>query len=269
MLAAQAVQLRQHLGRGHLLAVQGDDVAVFVFDVEVFGLVGCRFRRHGPAPHRFLGFRARVFQVAAFERDVQQVGVHRVRRAAVLVLHVDLDAGDFRVLQQLLTRQQVPLAPRGDDLDVRLQRVRAQLEAHLVVALAGRAVRHGVGAGFVGDLDQALGDQRTRDRRAQQVFAFVDGVGAEHREHEVAHEFFAHVVDVDVFRLDAELQRLGARRFQLFTLAQVGGEGDDFALVVILQPFQDDGGIEAARVGEDYFFNVAHGSSSERRGECR
>ncbi len=82
-----------------------------------------------------------------------------------------------------------------------LQRVGAELEAHLVVALAGRAVRDGVGAGLACDLDQALGDQRARDRGAEQVFAFVDGVGAEHREHEVAHELFAQVVDEDVLGL--------------------------------------------------------------------
>ena len=33
-----------------------------------------------------------------------------------------------------------------------------QLEAHLVVAFAGRAVRHGVGFFRPGDLDHALGD---------------------------------------------------------------------------------------------------------------
>jgi hypothetical protein len=92
-------------------------------------------------------------------------------------------------------------------------------------------VRDGVGAGFVGDFDQALGDQRTRDRGAEQVFAFVDGIRAEHREHEVAREFLAHVVDVDVFRLDAELDGLRARRLEFLALAEVGGEGDDLAAI--------------------------------------
>ena len=41
---------------------------------------------------------------------------------------------------------QVPFAPGRDDLDVRLQRVIGQLEAHLVVALAGGAMGDGVGA---------------------------------------------------------------------------------------------------------------------------
>jgi hypothetical protein len=70
------------------------------------------------------------------------------------------------------------------------------------------------------DLDQALGDQRPRDRGAEQVFAFVDGVAAEHREDEIAHEFLAQVVDEDVLRLDAQLQRLGARRLQFLALAR-------------------------------------------------
>jgi hypothetical protein len=90
--------------------------------------------------------------------------------------------------------------------------------------------QNGIGTGFIDDLDQALGDQRTGDGGAQQVLAFVDGIGAEHREDEVADELFAQIVDVDVLRLDASLQRLGARRLQLLTLAEVGRKGDDFAL---------------------------------------
>src|SRR3546814_13326449 len=47
------------------------------------------------------------------------------------------------------------------------------------------------GPGLGGDLDLPLGDQRPGDRGAEQVGALVDGVGAEHREHEVAHELLA------------------------------------------------------------------------------
>src|SRR5690606_26643409 len=104
-------------------------------------------------------------------------------------------------------------APGGDDFHARLERIGAQLETHLVVTLAGGTVGNGVGAGLVGDLDQALGNQRTGDGGTQQVFAFVDGVGAEHREDEIAHEFFAQVVDVDF--LDAHGLGLGAGRLDL------------------------------------------------------
>ena len=101
-------------------------------------------------------------------------------------------------------------------------------------------MRDGVGVGQVGDLDQALGDQRAGDRGTKQVLAFIDGIAAEHREDEVAHELFAQVVDEDVLRLDAELQRLGPRRLEFFALAEVGGEGHHFALVGVLQPLEDD-----------------------------
>jgi hypothetical protein len=42
-------------------------------------------------------------------------------------------------------------------------------------------------------------------------------------------------------------------------LADVGGEGDHLALIGVLQPFEDDRGVEAARIGEHDFLDVAHG----------
>jgi len=45
-------------------------------------------------------------------------------------------------------------------------RASANVEADLVVALAGAAVGDGVGPFFVGDLDQELGDHRARHRVA-------------------------------------------------------------------------------------------------------
>ena len=101
-------------------------------------------------------------------------------------------------------------------------------------------MRDGVRASFACDLDQAFRNQRTRNRGAEQVFAFVHGISAEHRKDEVAHEFFTYVIDINIFRLDAELDGLGARRLQLFALTQISGEGDDLALIIILQPFQND-----------------------------
>ena len=179
------------------------------------------------------------------------------------MFHVDRDAGFLGIRHQLFARQQIPFAPRRDDLDVRVQRIGAQFETHLVVALAGCAMGDGLRAGLGGYLDETLGDQRARDRGAEQIFAFIYGVGAEHREHEIAHEFLAHIVDENVFRLDAHLQRLGARRFQFLALADVGGEGDDFALIGVLQPFQDHRGIQPAGIGEYGFFDVRHVLSTE------
>ena len=56
--------------------------------------------------------------------------------------------------------------------------------------------------------------------------------------------------------------RLGARGLELLALAEVGGEGDDLAVIGLLQPLQDHAGVEAARIGEDDPLDVfAHGES--------
>jgi hypothetical protein len=105
--------------------------------------------------------------------------------------------------QQGLAGLEVPFAPGGDDLDVRLEGVVAELEADLIVALAGGAVGDRGRAHLAGDLDLALGDEGAGDAGAQQVLALVQGVGAEHGEDEVADEGLAEVLDEDVLRLDA------------------------------------------------------------------
>src|SRR6266850_1535990 len=53
-------------------------------------------------------------------------------------------------------RGQIPLAPGCNDLDVGSERIIAELEADLVVTLAGGAVSDGIGTNLAGDLDLAL-----------------------------------------------------------------------------------------------------------------
>ena len=183
---------------------------------------------------------------------MQQVGVDREGGFAALVLG-DGDLVGFRVFQQAGAGGQLPFAPGGDDADVGVQRVIAELEADLVVALAGGAMGDGVGADHLGDLDLALRDQRAGDRGAEQILALIERVGAEHREDEVLHEGLAQILDEDL--LDAEHLRLFAGGFQLLALAEIGGEGDDLAGIGVLQPAEDDGGVEPAGIGEDDFFD--------------
>jgi hypothetical protein len=117
---------------------------------------------------------------------------------------------------------------------------------------------NGVGAGFLGDLNEALGDQWAGNGGAEQVLAFIDRIGAEHGEDEIAHEFFAQVFDADI--PNAEHFGLLACRLELFALAEVSGKGHHFAIIGFLQPFQDDGGVEAARIGQhDLFDFIRHG----------
>ena len=239
--------------RRQRLAVDRDRIAALEIDLDILRLVGRLFRGDGAAVDVFLGLDPGVFEHLALGRDVQEVGVDRERRLAALVAG-DRDLVPLGVIDQPGARGQVPFAPRRDDLDVRRERVIAQLEAHLVVALAGRAVRHRIGAGLARDLDLALGDQRPRDRGAEQVLPFVERVGAEHRKDEIADELLAQIVDEDL----AHPHHLGlpARRLQLLALAEIGGEGDDLAAIGLLQPAQDHRGVEPARIGQHDFFDI-------------
>ena len=97
---------------------------------------------------------------------------------------------------------------------------------------------NGFGAGLRGDLDQAFGDERTRDAGSEEILALVDRVGAEHRVDEVGHELLGQVLDVDLPH--AKRLRLGAGRLHLFALADVRGERHHFGGVGLLQPVAYD-----------------------------
>ena len=60
-------------------------------------------------------------------------------------------------------------APRGNNLDVGLEAVEGELEADLVVALAGAAVRDVVAALLLGDGHHTAGNYGARERSAEQV----------------------------------------------------------------------------------------------------
>lgn len=81
----------------------------------------------------------------------------------------------------------------------------------------------------------------------------ADGIGAEHREDIIAHEFLGQVLDIDS-RCMAGLG-LDASILNLFTLTDIGGKGDHLAVVGFLKPLQDDGGVEATGIGQNYLGN--------------
>ena len=198
---------------------------------------------------------------------MQQIGIHAEGRFAALVL----GNGDLVFLGELNEARaacQVPFAPGRDHLHIGLQRVVAEFKAHLVIALAGCAVRHGIGTHGFSDFNLALGDQRARDGGTQQIHPFIQRIGAEHGEDEIADEFLTQVIHENIFRLDAQQQSLVARRAQFLTLAKIGGKGDDFAFIGGLQPFQDDAGIQPARIGEHDLLHIfdAHDLSL---GKCK
>ena len=230
--------------------------------------VGCVLRADGALIDDLVGLDRRVFQDLPLGRRVQQVGIDAERCLAALI------PGDRNLillgeLQQPRAAGQLPLTPRRDDLDVGLQRIIAELEANLVVALAGRAMCHRIGSDLFGNLDLPLRDQRPRDRRAQQILAFIESIGAEHREDEVAHEGLAQIVHEDF--LHAEHLGLLPRRAEFLALAEIGGERDHLAAIGYLQPAQDHAGVEAAGIGQHDLLHIlhAHGSAVSTRGYRR
>ena len=180
--------------------------------------------------------------------EVLVLGV--VRLAVDLQGHVvRLGVGDL-----FLTRLDVPLPPRGDDGHIGREVLDGQLEPDLIVALAGAAVGDGVGALFLGDLDEALGDARPRVARAEQVL-LVHRAGLHGRDDVIVYVLVRQVEHVELRR--AGLDGLLFEAVELAGLADVAGHGDDFAVIVVfLQPGDDDGRIQTAGVSKDDFFDI-------------
>ena len=72
----------------------------------------------------------------------------------------------------------------------------------------------------------------------------------------VAGELLAEILHEDGG--GAELLGLAARGLELLALPEVGGEGHHLAAVAVLEPSQDDGGVEPARVGEHDLVEAGH-----------
>ena len=163
VLAAEAIQFGQHFGWRHGLAVDGNDVARFVGELDVGRRVGSGLWRDRPAPHLFWRFGVGIFERTTLKADVQEVRVHREWRL-LAALHLDRNLVFGGIGHERLARTEFPLTPWCDDLDVWLERIRAKFEADLVVALAGRTVTDRVRVLLDGDFDETLRDEWTGDR---------------------------------------------------------------------------------------------------------
>ena len=156
----------------------------------------------------------------------------------------------FGELNESRAARQIPFPPRRDYLDIGIERVIAKLKAHLIIALARRSVADGIGPDQLGNLNLALGNQRPGNRGAEQIKPFIQGIGAHHWEDIIAAEFLADILDEDMLFLDACEPRLLPCGFNLLALAQIGSESDDLTIVRNLEPFDDNAGIQPARIGQ-------------------
>ena len=136
----------------------------------------------------------RVLQHLALGGGVQQVGVDRERRLAALVLG-DRDLVLLGERDQLLAALELPLAPRRDDLDGRLERVIASARSApgRCPCRWRRGTRHR--RRWRARCRSASWRSAAARSRCRAGRCPLEGVGAEHREHVVAHELLAQILD--------------------------------------------------------------------------
>ena len=229
------------------LAVHGHGGALQEADRHVFGRVRrqARIDREHEEVIRRRG--VRILEDPALVRDVPDVAVARVDLGGGGG-HRDVALGG--VGEGVLAAADVPLAPRRDHGQLGREGGVGELEAHLVVALAGAAVGERVGTDGAGELGLTARDERPAHGGAEEVLAAVNGAGAERGPDELLHVLLAQVLDVAL--VGARGERLLAHAGELVAaLADVGGHADDAGVIVLLEPGHDDRGIETAGVGED------------------
>ena len=93
---------------------------------------------------------------------MQQIRIHRKRRIAALIhRHGNLVLLGKR--DQIGAAFKIPLAPRGDHFNIRVQRIGRKLKAHLIIALARGPMGNRISPSFRRNLNQALGNQWPRN----------------------------------------------------------------------------------------------------------
>src|SRR5207249_4642131 len=106
-------------------------------------------------------------------------------------------------------------------------------------------------------IDHQLGDERPTQCSRQRVTALIQCAGHQRRKNKAIDK---EIAGIDRNSIDGSgFESLLLDRFDIFALAQVGGEGDDVVAVFVLDPRHHDRGIEAAGVRKNDF--VWHGTS--------
>ena len=218
---------------------------LFEVDFHVGRLVGRGVGVGRPLVGVLGGFVPGVFQLAGLGAAAPQVLI-----GAVFVVGRSDGQVALAGVLHLVLAVHAPLPDGGDDFHALGEGGHADLDANLVVALAGAAVGDGLGAVFNGNLGEAAGDEGAAQGGGQGILTLVNGAGPERRPQELADQRLA-TIDGNGLGCSDGIGAL-ADGFQVHH-AQVDGAGDDVGVVVFLQPGHGDRGVKAAGVGEDYF----------------
>ncbi len=198
-----------------------------------------------------VGHQGRILELETLVADVPEVAVAAV---AAVRGEGEIDAMLLAVFDLGFTGVHVPLiaAPCGNDLEIGSKSLDAELEADLVVALAGCAVADGRSAFFAGDLDKLLGDQRTCHGCAEKIFVLVDGVCLDAGYNVFLGELIIDIQDIELG--SAAIYCTLFKMIEFFLLTAVDADADDIEVVIFFEPRNNGCGIKTAAVGEDYFF---------------
>src|SRR5262249_23558488 len=201
--AAEIVEVLKKNRRGHFLAIDRDGIATFEVDRYDRWFVRRLLRIDCAGKYVVRHVLAWILKHFSLGRGVQQVRIDRKRRFAALIFG-NWNLMPFSKLDELGPRGQIPLSPRRDYRHIWLERIVGQLEADLIVAFAGCAMCHRIGADFLRNLDLLFGDQRPRDGRAKQVLPLIQSICPEHRKNVVPHKILAQIFYEDIFLFDAK-----------------------------------------------------------------
>ena len=252
--ASNLICLDDGIKQRHLLTVDGRGDALLKTNDDGLGLVGAVLPVLGHRPdvcgRRVPG----VLQHAALDGTAPQVVVDGV---GLLLGGGHGHAVGLRPLHLLVTRLEIPLAHRGDELERGIEGLDGGLEAHLVVALAGAAVGDVLRAVLVGEVDEPLRDQRAGQGGEQRVDALVLAVGPDCLREDLLGVLLAHVDCLGDDGAHVVGLLLDGAEVAL-VLADVAADGDDVHVLLNLEPLDDDGRVQTAGVREDDLFLLCH-----------
>src|SRR5262249_8861472 len=97
------------------------------------------------------------------------------------------------VSDRTLTGMNVPLAPGSNNREIRRKSLVSQLEADLIIALSGAAVREPVCTFRKSNFNLAPGQQWPGDSCSEKVRVFVHGARFHHGPEVIGHKFTAQV----------------------------------------------------------------------------
>src|SRR5208283_3018448 len=245
VLCGNVVQCIKKFNGRELLAVHGNGRACFKANHHLFRLVWSLIRRNNPLPHRFAWGVRKIFQVPALVAQVPDIAVAAVDVGATL-FHRDLVL--LRIGDGVFARVNGPLPPGSDDGEVGSNGLVRQLKTDLVISLAGTTMREAVGAELQGEFGLTLGQHGARHGSAEQVGMLVNSAGTERGPDVITNKFLAEIFDIGGGCAGGESLLAGG--LEIFLLANIADHGDYFAAVIFAEPWNDDGRIQAAGIGE-------------------